>query len=471
MIVIVGTPGDRRVTMFTAACWPREVVVVPWVEVLSAASMRIPEGALVRIDSPGEDAACDALLRGPGAPTRVGGGASWYAGFVRGLSRVRQAVAESPGARLWCDVDDIAAMFDKRVCHARLAAAGVPVPPALPPVDGYAALRAAMERSGWARVFVKPAHGSSASGIIALQAHGTRVKATTSVELTAPNPGPAQLTPIPEAGGVEVGPAREVGGVEVGSAREVGRAAAAGLAGVFGVELHNSLRVRTYEDERDVAAIVDALGPDGLHVERWFPKAAVGGRVFDLRVVVIGGTATHAVVRTSTTPMTNLHLGGARGDLAEVVSRLGPERWAQALRVAERAAACFPGSPSVGVDLMVGANWRAFAVAEVNAFGDLLPRLTGLPGTWAEGLDTYTAQLVRAPLPVKGPPSMGGPSPAANPLPVEEPLPAAIPLPAANPLPVAGPLPLASPSPGEAPRLSEGHCLWEVLQSGEVRCA
>jgi hypothetical protein len=29
----------------------------------------------------------------------------------------------------------------------------------------------------------------------------------------------------------------------------------------------------------------------------------------------------------------------------------------------------------------------------VNAFGDLLPRLTGLPGSPAEGLDTYQAQL------------------------------------------------------------------------------
>ncbi|MFD0529886.1 hypothetical protein ACFQ1I_28730 [Kitasatospora arboriphila] len=32
-------------------------------------------------------------------------------------------------------------------------------------------------------------------------------------------------------------------------------------------------------------------------------------------------------------------------------------------------------------------------VGEVNAFGDLLPGLTGLPGGPAEGLDTYGAQI------------------------------------------------------------------------------
>jgi hypothetical protein len=31
-----------------------------------------------------------------------------------------------------------------------------------------------------------------------------------------------------------------------------------------------------------------------------------------------------------------------------------------------------------------------------NAFGDLLPRLTGLPGSGAEGMDTYAAQVAAA---------------------------------------------------------------------------
>lgn len=352
-MVVVGVPGDRRVTMFTAALARRGLpaLVLPWRAVLTGdRPPTLPHGALVRIDSPGEDAETDTLLRGPGAPTRVGGGAAWYSAFLRGLDRVRQAVADTPGARLLADVEEIAVMFDKRRCHARLAAAGVPVPAALPgPIGGYASLRARMAEAGWHRVFVKPAHGSSASGIVALQVAGARVKATTSVEF-----------------GADASPSGE---------------------------LHNSLRVRSYADEGDVAAVVDALAPDGLHVERWFPMAAQDGRVIDLRVVAVGGRPTHAVVRASRTPMTNLHLGGTRGDLGALRAALGEARWTAALDVCAAAAACFPGSPAVGVDLMVGAGLRRFAVAEVNAFGDLLPGLTGLPGGGAEGLDTYDAQV------------------------------------------------------------------------------
>ena len=71
-------------------------------------------------------------------------------------------------------------MFDKRRCHARLAEAGVPVPPALPAVRGYDELRARMAEAGRDRVFVKPAHGSSASGVVALQTAPGRIKAVTS---------------------------------------------------------------------------------------------------------------------------------------------------------------------------------------------------------------------------------------------------------------------------------------------------
>jgi hypothetical protein len=159
--------------------------------------------------------------------------------------------------------------------------------------------------------------------------------------------------------------------------------------------MFNSLTVRRYEREADIAAVVDALAPDGLHLERWLPKASQRGRAADLRVVVVAGRATHAVVRTSTSPLTNLHLGGTRGDLDAVRDAVGTAggRWPDVLAVCERAAACFPRTLCVGVDLLPAVGWRRFAVGEVNAFGDLLPRLTGLPGSGAEGLDTYAAQV------------------------------------------------------------------------------
>ncbi|REE95442.1 STM4014 family protein [Thermomonospora umbrina] len=345
---VVGTPGDRRVTLFAAACEASGLPppdVLAWRDVLSDVPPSFRPGTLLRIDSPGEDAACDALLRGPGDPARVGGGARWYATFTAALSRIA-AGARRDGAVMVNDPDEIAVMFDKRRCHARLSAAGVPVPPALGgAVHDYAHLRERLSEARWSRVFVKPAHGSSGSGVVALQFAGRRIKAVTSA------------VPAPDGG------------------------------------YRNSLRVRSYETEPEVAALIDALATDGLHVERWVPKAALDGRVLDLRVVVIDGVPTHAVVRTSRHPMTNLHLGGLRGDLTAVRAALGETGWRRALAVCADAARRFPGSPMVGVDLLVGLDWHGLSVAEVNAFGDLLPNLPGLPGTAAEGLDTYTAQV------------------------------------------------------------------------------
>ncbi|WP_049652832.1 STM4014 family protein [Kitasatospora sp. MY 5-36] len=347
-LTVLGNPGHRRVTLFAAAARAAglpEPAVLPWLDVLRG-RYRLPEGGLLRIESPGEEPEVDRLLRGqalgPGyAPTRVEGTAVWYAGVMAAL----RGLAARPGVRLLGDPEEIAVMFDKRRTHALLAGAGVPVPRALGgEVTGWEHLRGRLAEAGLHRVFVKPAHGSSASGVMALE-FGPRgqLQATTSVELAD------------------------------------GR-------------LHNSLRVRRYRGEREVAAIVDGLAPDGLHVEQWIPKASQSGRSADLRVVVVSGRATHAVVRTSGQPMTNLHLGGARGSLDQAREAAGPA-WPALLETAERAAACFPGSPMVGVDVLPTTGWRRALVGEVNAFGDLLPNLTGLPGGPAEGLDTYGAQL------------------------------------------------------------------------------
>ncbi|WP_432113071.1 STM4014 family protein [Streptomyces sp. S1] len=353
--VVVGVPAGRRVAFFQDALRSAGLPgarVVSWPDVLRGRA-RFAAGETVRLDSPGEDPEADLLLRGVGDPTRVEGTGRWYGRFTAAVAGLAGSVGEA-GAVLVDDPAELPVLFDKRLSHGRLRAAGVPVPAsptsgaAAPVVRGWTDVRALTAGAGMRRVFVKLAHGSSASGVLAVETTGAgRVRATTSVE-------------------------RDPAG-----------------------RLFNSLRVRRYTSEREVAAIVNALAPDGLHVERWLPKAVQDGRAADLRVVVIDGRATHAVLRTSRSPLTNLHLGGARGDLdaarASIAAAGG--RWTDALEVCERAAAAFPGTRCVGVDLLPASGWRRFAVGEVNAFGDLLPRLTGLPGGGAEGLDTYAAQV------------------------------------------------------------------------------
>lgn len=354
-LAVVGNPGSRRIGLFQNAV--RAAGLPPartmsWLDVLKTGA-HFSSGEIVRIDSPGEDLEVDRLLRGVDDPTRVEGSALWYVRFTSAVREVARA-ATTADAHMLDSPGDIAVLFDKRLCHGVLDAAGVPVPasptsgPGAAAVRDWADVRALMADHRLPRVFVKPAHGSSASGVMAVETAGPgRIRAATSVE-------------------------RDPAG-----------------------RLHNSLRVRRLTTEREVAAIVDALAPDGLHIERWLPKASQRGRVADLRVVVVDGRATHAVVRTSRSPMTNLHLGGARGDLdaARAAVEAAGGDWKQALAVCEQAAAAFPDTLCVGVDLLPATNWRRFAVGEVNAFGDLLPGLTGLPDGGAEGLDTYAAQI------------------------------------------------------------------------------
>lgn len=348
-LVVVGNPENRRVSHFAAAVRAAglpEPAVLAWYDIVrddaTAPEPVLAAGDLVRLDSPGENAEVDRLLRRAATPAQPGelvGLAAWYDGLRAALARVA-GLARTAGATLVSDPAEILTMFDKRACHALLQDAGVPVPPALPSPSSYRELRAAMADAGWSRVFVKPAHGSSAAGVIALQLHNGQgsVRATTSIE---------------ESGG----------------------------------RLYNSLLVRDYHDEATVARLIDRLAPDGLHVERWFPKATLHGRILDLRVVVIAGRPTHVVVRTSRSPMTNLHLGGRRGDLAAVRAAAGPDAYDEAMRTCARVAQCFPGSLHVGVDLMFSSDWRRHAVAEVNAFGDLLPGLV------VDGRDTYGEQV------------------------------------------------------------------------------
>lgn len=347
-LAVVGNPENRRVTMLLDAAarsgmpTPR---VVSWREVLAERGARFDPDELVRLDSPGEDPEVDALLRGPGDPTRIAGGPRWYASLLAAVGTLR-------GGRPLTDPDDLAVLFDKRRCHAALAAGGVPVPPS--PTSGgdapvprdWPEVRELAAAAGLRRFFVKPAHGSSAAGVVAVEtASGDRIQARSSTEIAADG-------------------------------------------------VYNSLRVRRFTGEAEVGALVDALAAELLHIEAWLPKPSWRGAAADLRIVVVAGRATHAVLRTSAHPMTNLHLGGQRGDLE--IARAGFDAagygWENALAVAERAAAQFPRTLCVGVDLLPAANWRGAAVGEVNAFGDLLPGLSGLPGR-ADGLDTYAAQL------------------------------------------------------------------------------
>ena len=352
-LAVVGNPDNRRIELFKAAAaslgFAAEPRVVPWIDVLRE-RVSFEAGEIVRIDSPGEDAEVTRLLRGESEPVdmyRVEGTRAWYEGFVAALEKLHAEI-EAAGAVALASAEETAIAFDKTRTSTLLAENGIPVPEAIPGAVDYATLRTALSEHDCQYAHVKIRHGSSASGVVAVSRHGDDMWVTTSTELHR----------VPT-----------------------------------GYELYNSLKMRHYRNERELTALFDLLGADGLHVERTVRMMFVRGKHIDLRLVTVGGKVTHAVGRASEQPITNLHLGGQRVSADQVREKLGEEAWQQVIDVAERTAVCFPNSHCLGIDVLPDNRNAVAYVGEVNAYGDLLPNLLGLPGTLGEGVDTYTAQL------------------------------------------------------------------------------
>lgn len=332
--LLVANPENRRATFFREAVERRgdRCRVISWLEVLAGADV---SADLVRIESPGENWQVESALLGRYEPEDLG--------RIRGIDvayhRFVEVLQRFEASRFMNTPSAIAAMFDKVTTKQRLHRAGVAVPQGYGLVRTFEELRDVVGRSGRVRFFVKPRHGSSASGVIALSMKHDRVLAVTSVERA-------------------------------------------------GDRLYNSLRLRRYERFDEVERVVDLLGAeDELLVEEWVPKASTQGATFDLRVVAIGDRAEHAVVRLSRHPMTNLHLGNARGDLSLLKAELGA-RWDDIAATALRALAAFDGVLYGGVDIALTPGFGRLTTFEVNAFGDLLPGVVD-----ARGRSTYEAEL------------------------------------------------------------------------------
>ncbi|HSH80418.1 MAG TPA: STM4014 family protein, partial [Herpetosiphonaceae bacterium] len=214
---MVGNPGGRRVELFQAAL--RRLGLPPactvaYTDLLTGRRV-LPEviraGDIVRIESPGKDWAVEQALLAAGAEVvddarferlpreairrmrfdrgRILAGRQWYRGWCALLQTIASQLRQCAPHHLMLSPDDIAIMFDKPACHARLHAAGIAVPPSLGEVDCFDALAERMESSKWSRVFVKLAHGSSASGAVALETSRERMQAFSTVEVVESSDG------------------------------------------------------------------------------------------------------------------------------------------------------------------------------------------------------------------------------------------------------------------------------------------
>lgn len=352
--IVIANPESKRWLAYEPelrAFWRErgiepEVDLVAWSAVLSHggqldALSAFDRPAIVRLESPGRDWEVSRLLLTLGARVR---GLSqperfqqlpydkgrlveprlFYAGFREILTHLQASFQSRPHLHVTSDPLAVTEMFDKNATCRRLAQAGLPVPPTLLPFpeDGPALLTA-LERVPWRTTYVKLNTGSSASAIVVVT-HSEHLSGQSSV--VAINDG-----------------------------------------------FYSSRRLATYRGEK-LTRVLSFLGEQGVCVQQGIRMATVEGRNFDVRVVCIHGRPRVTIFRLSWLPMTNLHLGGKRGDWATCRAAIPTRAWLDALDHCEEAARLYP-CESVGIDLLFEAGFHRHYLLEVNAFGDFFPGL------------------------------------------------------------------------------------------------
>ncbi|AKF81120.1 hypothetical protein MFUL124B02_18190 [Myxococcus fulvus 124B02] len=366
--IVIGNAENRRVSLFQDALARQGLPparVVPWRDLLESPARlaELPDtAAFVRIDAAGEswevekgllkrgheDALAhggqvlapdevDALFEDHG---RILAPRQGHLGLLRVLSELEAVFRERPSWRVLQSPASIGDLFDKRVTSRRYAALGVPVPEPLDGVTDVASLRERMDEEGWREVFVKVSCGSSASCLGIFR----RLRGHESLVTT-----------------VEQSP-----------------------RGWF-----NTLKVRRIREPEPLERVLDFLLREGSQVERSIPKARLGGDLFDCRVLAVRGEPAFIVVRQSRLPITNLHLGGWRGELEELEAAVPRNEWDAAMESCRRVARAHD-CLHVGIDLMFEEYFTGHRVLEANAFGDLLP------GLKRDGLTVYEWEIREA---------------------------------------------------------------------------
>ncbi len=345
-LIVIANPGTKRCEAFcrAAAAFGVEPVVVPWAEVIPADGCldHLPafdEPAVVRLESPGKDTAVTRLLLAAGDPHT-----DWqsvplpkglllhpglqYQGFVRVLQGLRKSFDARPHLRPTACPLAVARMFDKNATLADLRAAGIPTPDFLPP-EQIADTSSLLDHTRWPVAYLKLNTGASATGIVACRHTPDGWTGTTTLLRR-------------------------------------------------GNQFFNTRRVRTVTGD-ELAACVAFLTREGLCVQQGIPHAQLDGQNADLRVVCVGGKPVATIFRLSPHPITNLHLGGRRGDWQRCRDAIPTRHWLDALDSTTAAAGCFD-SLVAGVDVIFEPGFRRHFVLEVNAFGDFFPGWTDPAG-------------------------------------------------------------------------------------------
>lgn len=346
--VLIANPGTKRCELFCRALreFGADLAVVPWTDVVRTEGRldgmaAFDRAAIVRLESPGKNVDVTRLLCSAGDRSGTDWNAVeiargqlvrpglWYAGFCRVLDGLKRSFDARPHLRPTACPLAIATMFDKNRTLEMLRAANLPVPDWIPPDElpnSPNELLARLRERNWKTAYVKLNTGAAAVGIVYIRFDS--------------DGEPTGVTTLLERGG----------------------------------SYFNTRRLRTVAGE-ELNRCLEFLLDEGATVQRGLPHAQLDGQNADLRVVCVGGRPVAMIFRLSPHPMTNLHLGGRRGNWERCRAAIPNRVWLDALASCAEAARQFD-SISVGVDLLFEPGFARHHVLEVNAFGDFFPGWT-----------------------------------------------------------------------------------------------
>ena len=263
----------------------------------------------------------------------------WYRGWCVILKKIEGFIEKNPLVKVMNTPASIQLAFHKLECQKAIAEQGIAIPEIiLDKVIDYDALIAKLEEEKKSQVFVKPYHGSSASGVMALRQSRGRQLLYTTIALK-PNG-----------------------------------------------EMYNHLKLQNYNDISQIRTIVNSMIPSGLFAENWIRKKTFQQKSVDFRILVINGEPAIVVPRMSKHFITNLHLGNEKGNIDEVEKVWGKDVIQKAKILAANAVDAIGGLFYAGVDVAINSLGESY-VLEVNAFGDMLL------GIDKGGLSTYEYEL------------------------------------------------------------------------------
>jgi len=347
----VGAANSRRVNFWENALQQQKCnhKLISYNQVIDNDFPVIETPAILRITSPGEDfnlwkkivslgscEECETLVfkRGLIYPNQY-----WYRGWCVILKKIEGFIEKNPLVEVMNTPASIQLAFHKLECQKTIAEQGIATPEIiLDQVIDYDMLITKLEKEKISQVFVKPYHGSSASGVMALRQSRGRQVLYTTIALQANS------------------------------------------------EMYNHLKLQKYNDISQIRTIVNSMIPSGLFAENWIRKKTFQQKSVDFRILVINGEPAIVVPRMSKHFITNLHLGNEKGDIDEVEKVWGKEIIQKAKMLAVNAVDAIGGLFYAGVDVAVDSVGEPY-VLEVNAFGDMLL------GIDKGGLSTYEYEL------------------------------------------------------------------------------